>query len=166
MEESAKLCYVKSRFQIDAKLQDFPAGLEKCGKTGPPMRNEQIERSDRQHLWMMTSRQQHLKLIVPDELEQHPAMNSARLITHEQVRSEIQAFMEEVRRSQFALKTVASKITSDPMEVDSFGKGSKTKARRARKEKVMSDGRNVKKEGQHQNQTSESKQGCCLLALR
>ena len=60
----------------------------------------------------------------PNELEQHLAMNCARLITYEQVRSEIQAYIE-ARRSQFALNTVATKRTSCPMEVESFGTGGK-----------------------------------------
>ena len=48
-------------------------------------------------------------------------MNRARMITHEQVfRSASQANIQ-ARRSQFALKTVAAKNTSDPMDVDSFG---------------------------------------------
>ena len=51
-------------------------------------------------------------------------MNCARLITYEQVRSGIQAYTE-ARRSQVAFKTVATKNTSDPMEVDSFGGGGK-----------------------------------------
>ena len=40
---------------------------------------------------MKTSRQLRLKTLVPGELEQHLAMHRARLITYEQVRSEIQA---------------------------------------------------------------------------
>ena len=35
-----------------------------------------------------------LEALVPSELEQHLAMNRARLITYEQVRSEIQAHIE------------------------------------------------------------------------
>ena len=63
-----------------------------------------------------------LEALVPSELEQHLAMSSARLITFEQVRSEIQAHTE-ARRGRFAFKRVAAKNTSDPMDVDSFGKG-------------------------------------------
>ena len=91
------------------------------------------------------------------ELEQHLAMHRARLIMYEQVRSEIQAYME-ARRSQFAFKTVVSKIPSDPMEVDNFGKGGK----KGKKEKVMAR-RSSKKV--NIKQKSESKQGCCLLVL-
>ena len=80
-----------------------------------------------------------LEALVPRELEQYLAMNRARLITYEQVRSEIQAYVE-ARRSQFAFQTVAAKNTSDPMDVGSFGKGSK----KARKVKVMA--RTAKKE--------------------
>ena len=59
--------------------------------------------------------------LVPRELEQYLAMNRTRLITCEQVRSKIQAYIE-ARRSQCAFKTGAPKSTSDPMEVGSFGK--------------------------------------------
>ena len=80
--------------------------------------------------------------LVPSEFEQHLAMNRARLTKYEQVRSEIQAYIE-ARRSQFAFKTVATKSTSDPMEVDGFGKGGK---------KGKGDGKSGKNEGQHLNQ--------------
>ena len=90
-----------------------------------------------------------LEALVPSELEQHLAMNRAQLITYEQFRSEIQASME-ARQSQFAFKTVATKSTSDPMEVDSFGKGGKK-------------GKKGKNEGQHQNQhPNSSKDVVCL----
>ena len=56
-----------------------------------------------------------LEAFVPGESEHNLAKNRARLITNEQVRSELQAYIEACR-SQFALKTVASKITSDPMD--------------------------------------------------
>ena len=91
-----------------------------------------------------------LEALVPSELVQHLATNRARLITYEQVRSEIQAYTE-TRRSQFAFMTVAAKSTSDPMEVDSFCKGGK-KGKKG-------DGRS-KPESE-----SESEQGRCLLAL-
>ena len=65
-----------------------------------------------------------LEALVQAELKQHFAMIRARLITYEQVRSEIQAYTE-ARRSHFAFKTVAAKNTSDPMDVDSFGNGDK-----------------------------------------
>ena len=93
------------------------------GRTGPPIREDRVER--RQQLLMRTSiKTAGLEALVPSELEQHLAMNGARLITHEQGRSDIQAFIK-ARRSQFVSKTVATKSTSDPMEVDSFGKGGK-----------------------------------------
>ena len=65
-----------------------------------------------------------LEALVPSVVERHLVTNRARLITYEKVRSEIQAYTE-ARRSPFALKTVATKSTSDPMEVDSFDKGGK-----------------------------------------
>ena len=102
----------------------------------------------RQQLLMRTSNTAALEALVPSELEQHLAMNRARLITCEQVRSEIQAYIE-ARRSQFAFKTVSTKSTSHPMKVDSFGKGGK-KGKRGKKGK--GDGKRGKKEGQHQNQ--------------
>ena len=46
-------------------------------------------------------------------------MNSARLTTYQQG---LQAHIE-ARRRQFAFKTVAPKDTSDPVDVDSFGRG-------------------------------------------
>ena len=141
MEESAKLYCDKSWFQFDAHCKTFPQDMRNGKNWSAGMkRANRVER--RQQLWMMTSRQLHSKPLFRGELEQHLAMNHARLITYEQVRSEIQAYIE-ASRSQFAHKTVVSKITSDPMEVDSFGKECK---------KRKGDGKNVKKEGQHQNQ--------------
>ena len=70
-------------------------------------------------------------------------MNRARLITYEQVRSEIQTYIE-ARQSQFAFKTVAAKNISDPMDVDRFGKKGK---------KGKGDGKNGKKGGTGQNQS-------------
>ena len=99
----------------------------------------------RQQLLMRTSNTAALEAFLQSELEQHLAMNRARLITYEQVRSEIEAYIE-ARRSQFAFKTVSTKSTSDPMEVDSFGKGGK------KGKKGKGDGKSGKKEGQHQNQ--------------
>ena len=87
-----------------------------------------------------------LEALVPSELEQHLAMNSARLIMHEQVRSEIQAHIE-ARQSKFAFKTVAAKNTSDPMNVDSFGTGGK------KCKTVKGDDKNGKKGGKGQNQS-------------
>ena len=65
---------------------------------------------------MKTSRQLRLK----------PSFQAtaSRLITYEQVRSEIQTYIE-ARRSQFAFKTVAAKNSSDHMDVHSFCKGGK-----------------------------------------
>ena len=89
--------------------------------------------------------------LVPSEMEQHLAMNRARLITYEQVRSVIQAYIE-AHRSQFAFKTVAAKNTSDPIDVDSLSKSGK-KGKRGK-----SDGKNGNKgrKGQHQSQNPNS----------
>ena len=91
-------------------------------------------------------------------------MNRARLVTYKQFRSEIQAYIE-ASRSQFAFKTVATKITSDPMEVASFGKGGKigkTSKKDKKSKKRKGDGKRAKKECQHQNQNSNpSKDAVC-----
>ena len=143
MEESSELYYDKSWYQIDASCKTFPQDLRN-GKT-------EYERSKSSGP-TTAALDDDIKTAAPEvllsaELEQHLVMNRARLITYEQVRSEIHAYIE-ARRSQFALKTVASKITSDPMEADCFGKGSK-KGKQGKK--GMGDAMNVKKEGQHQN---------------
>ena len=99
-------------------LQDLPAGHEKMGKTGPLIRalDDDIKTAA-------------LEAVVPGELEQHLAMNRARLITHEQVRSEIQAHVE-ARRSQFALH---QRSPQTRWRWTALAK----EARRTRKEKVM-----------------------------
>ena len=132
------------------KLQDLPAGLEKC--------EELVGRYERSKSSGTTTaaldediKTAALEALVPSELEQHLAMNRGRLITYEQVRSEIQAYIE-ARRSQFALKTVASKITSHPMDVDSFGKGGKERE---------GDGKSGKKENQNQSHQNPSKDVVC-----
>ena len=125
------------------QLQDLPAGLDKW--------EELVRRYERSKSSGTTAAalEKDIKTfafeaLVPSELEQHLAMNRARLTTYEQVRSEIQAYIE-ARRSQIAFKTVVPKSTSDPVEVDSFGKGSK------KGKKGKGDVKNGKKESQHQN---------------
>ena len=80
------------------KLQDLPAGLEKW--------EELVRRYGRSKSSGTTatalgddSKTAALEALVRGELEQHLAMNRARLITYEQVRSEIQAYIG-ARRSQ------------------------------------------------------------------
>ena len=90
-----------------------------------------------------------LEALVPTELEQHLAMNRARLITYGQVRNEIQAYTE-ARRSQFAFKSVAAKNTPDPMDVESFGDGKGTKG------KGNGEGKKCKSQTQSQNQDQTS----------
>ena len=70
------------------------------------------------------SEQVHVALLALTECEKlrHRPIRDG--TASEQVRSEIQAYIQ-ARRSQFAFKTVAVKNTSDPMDVDSFGKGGK-----------------------------------------
>ena len=88
MEESAELHYDKSWFQIDAYCKTFTAGLEK--------REELVRRYERSK-WSGTTttaldddtKTAALEAFDPCELEQHLAMNRARLITYEQVWSEI-----------------------------------------------------------------------------
>ena len=89
------------------KLQDLPAGLEKW--------EELVRRYEKSKSSGTTTaaldediKTAALGALVPSELEQHLAMNRARLITYEQVRNEIQAYIE-AHPSQFACKTVAAK---------------------------------------------------------
>ena len=65
------------------------------------------------------------------------AMNRARLITYEQVRGAIQAYIAALR-SQFALKTVAAKNIADPMDVDRLGKGGKMGGKKGAKGQHLS----------------------------
>ena len=81
-----------------------------------------------------------LEALVPSELEQHLAMNRARLTMYEQIQSKIQANIE-ARRSQVAFKTVAAKNTSE----DSFGQGGKKGGKKGRK--WNGGGKNGKKGG-------------------
>ena len=90
-----------------------------------------------------------LEALVPSTLEQHLSMNRARQISYEQVRRVIQPNIE-ARRRHFSFKTVAAKNTSDPMDVDSFGKGGK---RGKKGKKGNGDGNNGKKGGKRQNQS-------------
>ena len=76
---------------------------------------------------MSTSRQ-----LVPIELEQHFAMNRARLITYEQVRDEIQAYIE-ARPIHFRIQDNCDK---EHLRIDGGGKGGKT---------------DKKEKGEHQN---------------
>ena len=126
------------------KVQDFPAGLEKC--------EELVRRYERtKSSGTMTKALDDdintaaLEARVPSELEQHFVMNRARLITYEQVRSETQAYTK-ARRGRFAFKTVATKRTSHQKEVYSFGNGSK----KGKNGKGV--GLSGKKEGQRQDQ--------------
>ena len=75
------------------KLLDLPAGLEKW--------EELVRRYERRKSSGTTTaaldediNTAALEALVPSELEQHLAMNRARLITYAQVRSEIQAYIE------------------------------------------------------------------------
>ena len=103
------------------KLQDLPAGLEKC--------EELVRRYERSKSsgTTTTALGDDIKTAA---LELKPlfrvswnSINRARLITYEQVRKEIQSYIK-ARRSQFAFKTVATKSTSDPMEVMVTGRAS------------------------------------------
>ena len=87
-----------------------------------------------------------LEVLVPSELKQYLVMSRARQITYEQNRSESQAYIE-VRRGHFVCKTVASKNTSDPMDVDGFGKGDK------KDKKEKDDDKNAKKGGKGKNRS-------------
>ena len=127
---------------IGANCKIFPAGIEKW--------EELVRRYERSKSSGTTAAALDediqiaaLEALVPSALEQHLAMNRARLIAYEQVRSVIQPNIE-ARRRQFTSKTVAAKNTSDPMDVDSFGNGGK----RGKKGKTgKGDGNNGKKGG-------------------
>ena len=97
------------------KLQDLPAGLEKWEEL---VRRYEWNKSCGTTALDDDIKTAALEALVPGEVEEHLAMNRARLITYEQIRI-------EARRSKFALKTVALKVNSDPMEVDRCGKGGK-----------------------------------------
>ena len=122
------------------KLQDLPGRLEQW--------EELVRRYSRSKSIGTTTEALNediktaaLEARVPSKLEQHPAMNRERLITFERVRS---PSLHEARRSSHS-----GKITSNPMEVDSFGKGGK-KSKTSKKGK--GDSKNGKKGGQNQNQ--------------
>ena len=145
MEESAEL-FCDILVPDRCKLQDLPAGLEKW--------EELVRRYERSKSIGTTTAalDEDIKTVALEALpsNKHLAMNRARLITYEQVRSEIQAYIE-ARRSQFAFKTSAAQSTSDPMDVDSSGKGGKK-------------GKKGKKEGKGQNQSQNpnpSKNAVC-----
>ena len=99
------------------KLQELPAGLERW--------EELVRRYEKRRAGGMPTavldddvKTAALEALVPGDLEQHLAMNRSRLSTYQQVRSEIQAFIE-ARRSQFALKDQGKKHP-DTMDVDIF----------------------------------------------
>ena len=97
-----------------------------------------------------------LEALVPSELKQHLATNRARLTMYGRF---------DVKKSKPTLKPaevnshprqLRQESTSDPMEVDNFGKGGK------KGKKGKGDGKSGKKEGQHQNQSpNPSKEVVC-----
>jgi hypothetical protein len=88
-----------------------------------------------------------LESMVPPELEQHLAMNRARLPTYDHVRAEIQAYIE-ARRSQGALGSRERPQGASPMEVDVFMKNSKgSKGGGKSKDKGKSKGNSTGKIG-------------------
>ena len=102
MEENAEPFCEKSWFQMGVNCKIFPQdsssgrnwfadtkGADRAGQRQQPL-DEDIKTAA-------------LEALVPSELEQHLAMNRARLITYEQVRSEIHDFIA-ARRSQFAFE--------------------------------------------------------------
>ena len=119
MEENAELFCDKILVPDRCKLQDLPTGLEKWKEL---VRRCERSKSSRTTTAVLDAdiKKAALEPLAPSELEQHLAMNRARLITYEQVRGEIQGYIG-ARHSQVAAKTVAAKNTSDPMDVDSFG---------------------------------------------
>ena len=135
MEESTKLFRDKSWFQNDADCKIFPQDLRNGKNWSAVTRG--ANRVERRQLHLMrTSRQPHLKPLFRVSWN-----NILPLITYEQVRSEIQAYIE-ARRSQFAFKTVATKSTSGPTVRQLW--------QRRQEREVM--GNSGKKEGQYQRQ--------------
>ena len=94
------------------KLHDLPAGPEKWEAL--VRRYERSKSSGTTTTALDEDIETAALEALPSELEQHLAMNRARLITYDQVQCEIQAYIE-ARRSRFAFKTVAAKSSSDPM---------------------------------------------------
>lgn len=121
------------------KLQDLPAGIEKW--------EELVRRYEKRRAGgTVTSLDDDIKTsaleaLVPQELEQHLAMNRARLPTYDNVRAEIQAYIE-ARRSQFAFRPAAR--NPDAMDVDSF-------SRKGGKKGGKGDGRGNNKGGKNKN---------------
>ena len=102
-------------------LQDLHRRTRETGRTGPPIREFSKWSGTTTTALDDDTKTAALEALDPCELEQHLAMNRARLITYEQVWSEIQAYIESRqlhRRSRHLAKEAR-------------------KARRARKEKVM-----------------------------
>ena len=91
-------------FQIGANCKIFPEGL----KQGEELVHR-YERSNSSGPMTADIKIAALNALVPSELEQHLALNCARLITYEQVRT--QAYIG-ARQSQFAFKMIAPKNTS------------------------------------------------------
>ena len=153
MKESAELFCDKSWFQIDAKCKIFLQDLRKW--------EELVHRNERSKSSGTTTAAlgEDIKTAALEALMFRVSWNNILPCTvHHSSRTsrfenEILAYIE-ARRSQFAFETVSAKSTSDPMEVDSFGKGGKT-GKKGKQGK--GDGRSGKKEGQHQNQNSNPK---------
>ena len=126
-------------------LQDLPVGLEKWEAL---LRRYERSKSSATRTATLDEDCEiaALEALVLSELEQHLHINRPRLITYEQFPIEIREYTE-AHRSQFAFKTVAAKNSSDPMDVDSFGKGGK------KSKKGEGDSKNGKKEGEDQNQS-------------
>ena len=96
--KSAELYHNKSWFQIDASCKTFPQALR--NEKNWPADTKGANRVERRQQLDDEIKTAALEALVPGESEPHLAMNRARLITYEQVRSEIQAYVE-ARRSQF-----------------------------------------------------------------
>ena len=107
-----------------------------------------------------------LEPLAPTELEQHLPMNRARVITCDQVRNEIQAYIE-ARRSQFAFLAVAAKNTTDPTALDSFGTGGKEETRKRQARERRRQGQERQRSGPEPEPESDLQfqLGCSLLAL-
>ena len=151
MEESAERSCDKYWFQLGANYKTFPTGLEKWEVLVRP-----YERSNSSGT-VTASLDEHIKTgaleaLVLCELGQHLATNRIRRTTYEQGRSEIQAYIE-ASRSQFASKTVAVKITSDPMDV---ARAARRAARKARRKVAARKDAKVKNQNQNPSTNNDA----------
>ena len=109
----------------------------------------------RQQLLMRDIKTASLEALVPSELKQHLATNRARLTMYGRFDVKSKPTLKPAEVNSHS-RQFRQESTSDPMEVDNFGKGGK------KGKKGKGDGKSGKKEGQHQNQSpTPSKEVVC-----